>query len=94
MLLRDPDAASWTLRWSEKGLDLARRAKPSDGLEPLTLKGFLFGLPCGMLARASAEGVSGAMGAGVEDDGGEGASAAGHGGRGVMGGRDAVEWGE
>ena len=43
---------------------------------------------------ASAEGVSGAVGAGVEDGGGEGASASGHGGRGVMLDGDAVEWGE
>ena len=54
----------------------------------------LFGSPCGMLVWVSGEGVSGAVGAGVEDGGGEGASATSHGGRSVMLDGDAVEWGE
>ena len=44
------------------------------------------------LACALAEGVSGAVGAGVEDGGGEGASAGGHGGWGVILNGRGAEW--
>ena len=47
-----------------------------------------------MLVWVSGEGVSGAVGAGVEDGGGEAAASWGHGGRGVVFDGDAVEWGE
>jgi hypothetical protein len=54
----------------------------------------LFGSPCRRVVWASAEGISGAVSAGVEDGGGEGAAATSHGGRGVILDGDAVEWRE